>query len=399
MLSTLTKQKVARLAAIGTTVALTIAAGASVNADPKQYEAIVGTGSDTTQDVMNALAGHTNGFNFLPAQSSAATGQRQLISFDAIELGATAQCITPKIGAPTFDRPNGSSNGRRSLSRAIDGTGWGKSGACGPIANVSGQIDFARSSSGPASGDTGTALTYVPLARDALSFAYYKASGGTVVGTLTRAQITSLFTTGAQTINGVNVVPCGIQTGSGTYEFWNKVTTATVAQEDAATATCNAYGGLGRAQENDGVALKARGDAAPADTQVVIGFSAGAYVAKTNGVALPTPPAGVQIGMISNDGAGNNLGSPVQPGPTAGTLAPVAGFYNNATFGRTVYNVFDSNKIGGSAFANQDLKTIFLAGTNPNRICNKTSVIETLGFLVAPDCGSTTLKGSLLVGQ
>ncbi len=123
-------------------------------------------------------------------------------------------------------------------------------------------------------------------------------------------------------------------------------------------------------------------------------------VAKSNGVAQPTPPAGVLMGSISNDGAGNNLGSPVTG--TAPNLAPVGAFYNNATFGRTVYNVVPTARID-SAFGNLDFKSIFKdtdpGAGNTATICNQTATIGLLGFLVAPNCGSTTLKAGYKSGQ
>jgi hypothetical protein len=362
----------------------------TANADPKQLSAFVGVGSDTTQDVVNALAGHANGNNYNPIQSSAASGKRQIISFDATPPpGTSGACIIAKAGGPSFARPNGSSAGRRALSRAIDSTGFAP-GVCSPGAvNIAGQVNFARSSAGPASGDVGTALTYIPFGRDGVSFATYRTDGGAVTA-LTPAQLTSLFSTGRQTINGVSVLPCGIQTGSGTFAFWNTALGVTAAQELAATAECNALLGA-RAQENDGIDLKARGDAADAavnGTQVVIGFSAAAFIAKTKQVAEPAPPAGVSIGEITG------VGNPVVG--AGATIAPNAAFYNNTTFGRNVYNVV-STPIIDSAFGNADIKTLFKGATSS--LCLAVSTIETFGFTVAPNCGATTLKGSLFTGQ
>ena len=102
---------------------------------------------------------------------------------------------------------------------------------------MSGLVDFARSSAGPSA--AGTTLTYIPFGRDGLSFAYYR-NGGAPVTTLTSAQLTSLFCTGPQIIGGVEIVPCGIQTGSGTFTFWNTALGITAAQEATGTATCNA---------------------------------------------------------------------------------------------------------------------------------------------------------------
>jgi hypothetical protein len=374
----------------------------SASADPAQYTALVGVGSDTSQDVVNALAGKSNGLLYTPVQSSAATGGRQVISFDATPpAGAADNCITPKIGAATFTRPNGSTGGRRALSRAMDGTGYGTAATCA-LADVSGQVDFARSSSGP-SGVTG-ALTYIPFARDGVSFAAYRANGAAVT-TLSRAELTTLFTTGPTTIGGVRIVPCGIQTGSGTFTFWNTVTTANTTQENTATTLCNNLLGVGvRAQENDGIDLKARGDAlaaipAEVNSQVVIGFSAAAFIAKSNLVATPTPPAGVTIGSISNNGSGVVLGSPVVG--TAPTLTPNATFFNDAVFGRKIYNVFPSTVITNPG--NNDLKSIFVdtdpGAGNTATLCAATATINTFGFLIAPDCGVTTITGDVIAGQ
>lgn len=381
---------VAMTATLGTTFV-----GGSAQADPKQLTAAVGVGSDTTQDVMNAMTGFTNGVNYTPIQSTSASGYRQVISFDALPpAGVADACITPKVGGPTFARPQGSSAGRRALSRAQDGTKYGNA-ACGGVQDVAGLVDFARSSAGPASGDVGTVLTYVPFGRDAVSFGYYRAAGSPVTS-LTRAQLTTLFTTGVQTINGVRILPCGIQTSSGTYSFWQLVTTATALQEAAATLECNNLLAAGRAEENAGDQLKARGDAADAatpGTQVVIGFSAGSFISKANLVAPGTPPAGVLMGSI-DDGAGV-ITSPVVG--TAPNLTPNSTFYASSIYGRNVYNVFPTAVIA-SAFGNDDLKSLFVGSTSS--MCSASTTIEKFGFqALGANCGTTTLKGSLISGQ
>lgn len=395
------KARFARGAALAAFVAGGVAAVVtglpSAGADPQFVNAFVGVGSDTTQDVMNAQAGFANGQNYTPLQSSQATGFRQVASFDAKVEGSSDNCITPKLKAPTIYRSFGSSEGRRALSRAIDGSPYGPAAQCGGSKPVSGLIDFARSSAGPASGDTGTALTYIPFGRDGVSFAYYANGVANPVTSLTRAQLTSLFTTGPQTINGVNVIPCGIQLGSGTYSFWNTVTTATSGQEAAATATCNAATatstGDGRIEENNGAALKAKGDALQG-SQVIVGFSAANFIAKSNGVGSQTIPAGVNLGAISNDGSGNNLGVPFTG--TAPNLVPSSGFYTNSVFGRNVYNVFDTARVTG--FGNNDLKSMFVGPTSA--MCSGTAqaIVNEFGFLTAPNCGVTTITGSLISG-
>lgn len=373
------------------------ASAPSASADPKFADALVGVGSDTTMDVMAGLSGYANGKPFTPVESSVASGRKHIASWDSRLSTHTDNCIAPKLKSPTIYRSNGSSEGRRALSRAIDGTVYGPAAQCGGSKVVTGLIDFARSSSGPSSGDTGTALTYIPFGRDALSFAYYANGVATPVTSLTRAQITTLYTTGPQTISGVEIVPCGIQTGSGTYQSWLGMTTATAAQDTTATATCEAAGTVGRLQENDATALKAKGDAL-VGKQVIIGFSAANFIAQGNGVALNQLAVGVDLGEISNDGTGANLGKPYTTSVvnSSTVYAPSATFYNSTVFGRNVYNVFDTARVTG--FGNNDLKTIFVGSSSAVCSVAGQTIVNQFGFSSIGTCGSTTLTGSLLTG-
>ena len=409
----------AATAAIGSIAAIGFVGSSTASADPKQLSALVGVGSDTTQDVMNALSGESTGKLYNPVKSANGV---QIISFNATNpAGGTNVCITTKLNGPSFLRPNGSTNGIGALSRAIDAFPWGTtiptgstSPPCGAAKNLRGFVDFARSSSAPEPSQS-TALTYVPFARDALSFAYYKAdTPANVVSSLTRAQLTSIFTNGATTLpatNGVGtvrVLPCGIQSGSGTFTSWNTVTTAG-ATETAATNECNLLlatgspkvASTGRAQENNGVQLKARGDAANTavpGTQVIIGFSAGSFISKANGTALPANPAGVLMGSISDP----LLGSPVQAGTLPGTLAPNPTFFANGAFGRDLYNVFDTAQIDDVFGLYADLQSIFKdldpsAAVNTATICADAAddIVKQFGFIVSPSCGSTSEKTGL----
>jgi hypothetical protein len=397
---------------------LTGALAGSVGADPAQLTAFVGVGSDTTQDVLNGLAGKS-GLNFYtPVQTS--SGQ-QLVSFDAINpANPTDTCITTKTGAPTILRPNGSGNGVRALSRSLDGGNWGVTGACGTVAGGLIKVDFARSSAGPSSSEiaAGTQLAYVPMGRDGIGFAYWAPSGVTPVTSLTRAELTSIFTSATRVVkNGVTIIPCGIQTGSGTYAFWNTVTTASTSQDDTATSQCNALTftsglgatGTGRVQESDAPALKSKGEAfaaanpAVTNFQVIVGFSGGAFIAKTNGVAGPsTIGTGVDMGSISNNGSGTDLGKPYSG--TGTSLVPVAAYYADSVFGRTVYNVLPTSRIN-SSFGNVELKEMFrtydrngngsVEASEKAEICKMISTINTFGFAEATNCGDST---TLLAG-
>jgi len=386
------------LAALAATISVGLLAPSSpVSADPKFADSLVGMGSDTTMDVMAALGGYANGKAFTPVQSSTASGSKHITTWDSKLASHTDNCIAPKLKAPTVYRPNGSSEGRRMLSRAIDGTTYGPSGECGGAKVVTGLIDFARSSSAPTTGDTGTALTYIPFGRDALSVGWYANGVANPVTSFTKAQLTTLFTTGPQTIDGVEVIPCGIQTGSGTYTFWNTVTTATADQEAAATLTCNNAGNGSRIQENDGAALKAKGDA-QVGKQVIVGFSAGNYISQFNGVALSQLASGVNLGAISNDGTSTNLGMPYTSSTVGDktTYAPAAAFYASTVFGRNVFNVFDTSKVTG--FGNRDIKTLFVGTDSAVCAAAGQAIVNSFGFLSVDTCGSITLTGSLISG-
>jgi hypothetical protein len=397
MLTTTTKKRLALLATAGALLGAAAMTSGGASADPQQFSAFAGVGSDTTQDVLNAFSGFARGTYFTPVNAGAANGYTQINSFDATGGG----CITSKLNGPSYDRPNGSSAGRRALSRSLDLTGFGTA-ACGGVKNISGQVDFARSSAGPTSGDTGTQLAYIPFGRDAMSLGYYRAVGSPVTS-FTRAQITSLFTTGPQTINGVFIVPCGIQTSSGTFQFWNQVTTATTAQENTAVGTCKAIGAAAglpeRSQESDPSFLKAKGDALELTNpgaQVVIGYSAGNFIASTNGTAPPPTPQSVNVGIatITNNGNGVDIGNPI-----IGTTAPVEAsptFYNDVNFGRTIYNVVSNGRITGPG--NAGFKYIF-TNTGPGSICAQTNTIRAFGFLPIATCGQLGLTGSYFSGQ
>lgn len=382
-----TAKAVAALAVVAAGAASMISGAPSAGADPKWPNALVGHGSDTTQDVMGALAGEESGIFYTPVTSSAASGAKVLNSWDAT--GST--CVTPRAPGATIQRGNGSTNGRRILSRSIDGAPWGTDPACANKA-VGGLVDFARSSAGPSG--TGTQLTYIPFGRDALSYGYV-ANGVTPVTTLTSAQLLQIMSTdGGANVGGVQVIACGIQTGSGTFQSWNTAVGINTTQEATGTGDCNAAGtgvyANVRCQENDGNCLKNKSDSLPG-VQVIIGFSAANYIAQNNGAVvsqLPTPPGTVRLGAI------DSLGVPYTGNPGS-ALTASSTFYASTTFGRDVYNVVPTSKLGGLPSANADLKSMFVGPTSS--VCSAVSTIQTFGFLgLGSNCGSTTLQGPLV---
>jgi hypothetical protein len=208
----------------GTTVVLSAAATANVSPvtvaiespDANLRKADVGAPiSDSAGNIPagDTILNVTN--NFTAVLTTAATGTLQgdtitigqangsgnrVYSFDAENpndptvASGTVGCITTKVGGPSFDRPNGSGNGRKAISDALTSTPWFQngppSGCSGGVGvGVSGQIDWSRSSSPPPTGSPITTqqqietlcgpaaitpcLQFLPFARDAVSYAYW----------------------------------------------------------------------------------------------------------------------------------------------------------------------------------------------------------------------------------
>ena len=147
-----------RLGVVAATAVAVLAFGAAAPAyaDPSGFKPLNGAGSDTTQDVMSGVA-------------SAVTA---IGSYDAIG-SATIQTTS---GGPIFTRPNGSTSGVQALSASVNNTGTRVFPATAAGVSITGQLDFARSSSAPSSSFVGTDLTFIPFARDAVTFAVSLAS-------------------------------------------------------------------------------------------------------------------------------------------------------------------------------------------------------------------------------
>lgn len=377
-------------------------------ADPRQFtSAFIAVGSDTIQEIDDAFAGENNNIDYTPLSTTVATGRKQIASWRAVPVGS---CITPKAPGATFSRPNGSTGGRRALSRAIEGTTFGTA-ACGGLKAVAGLVDVARSSA--IGSTTGTDLTYIPFGRDAVSYAYKTTGTATAVTDLTRAELTQVYTAAAGStgtvIRGTNVIPCGINTSSGTYAFWNTVVAANATQENNATDYCNDIVAPGvplpRIEEHDSGALIAKANAGGGNNMYIVGHSASTWIAQKNGVAPSRLGDGsANIGSISNNGSGTNLGSPVTGAPP--NMDPVATFYNDTTFGRYVYHVADTNRVGPSALGNADIKNMFVGPTS--QVCSATAQarVQNYGLLSLPSgpvtdaaaCGNTVTTRGLDAG-
>ena len=386
---------------------------APAGADPIAKSAYVGVGSDTTQDVFNALAGaapysvpSTGGTvkGFDPIISSAASGSKGIVSWDAQD-PAGQTCIAPKYNFSVIDRPNGSGDGQKALSRAIDGGAWTKSLGCGSAAgNVTGAIDFARSSSGPPSAFPGTTLSFIPFARDGLTYAYV-AHAGADLSALTTTELRALYGTAnvastGKILNlrgtGHDVFACMVQSGSGTGRFWD---TAMGNNGSGATASASAAAsGCGSSFQENGYNAWAAStfiSTLTATQDAVIPFSAGAWISQANGVTVDQSSngrtGGDKLGAIDNTPAITGAAPNEAPNPT---------FYASTTYGRDLYVVVQTSRvpaIGGDA----GLKSLFRGATSAICSASAQTSINKFGFssATAKPCGTTgdsTLQSGLV---
>jgi hypothetical protein len=133
---------------------------------PVAASTLVGFGSDTTQDVMNAIAAAVNA-------KTGRTTAAWMASYDA--QGTTT--VVAKPGGVAIPRANGSGDGYK-LLQVAKGTlgssaivsGTTKTSLTVTTAQAAGQVDFARSSSNGTYSATGI-WSYVPFAKDAVTIA------------------------------------------------------------------------------------------------------------------------------------------------------------------------------------------------------------------------------------
>lgn len=385
-------------------------------ADPAFVTSYAGVGSDTTMSVMDALSGaepYPGGTTalapiyYVPIHSSAASGAKVLSSFDAVPQGGSSAapgCITTKLGGPSLDRADGSGNGIAALSHSLDGTGWQAPVSCtGTPVTISGQIDFARSSRGPNSTTT-NALTYLPFARDALSYAYLS-KGTATITTLTTAQLTSLYSntaTGTLMVGTDTVRACLPQTGSGTTKFFADAIGVTVATAQSAAVASGCFTGTGL-EEHDGNGFYTKANSITvAGEDAVVPFSVANWIGQFNGVQVDRSGTartnGVQIG--DPDSIASGSGGPFTL--VSGKLVPNPAYYSATTgqklgtYGRDVYNVVSTPRLG--TFGDAGLKSLLLGATSVICQTGAGSAQETVnkfGFTTPSNCGSNAVTGSL----
>lgn len=344
------------------------------------FRKLVGVGSDTTQDVLNALAGDTvNGKSYAASAVKSASGAG-VASYDAIEpgTGSTTSKITTRSGGPEFARPNGSGAGRKALTASLTGDKWADSNGVA----IKGQVDFARSSGGPSS--SGNALTYIPFARDAVGVAVR----GTGLDKLTVQQLHDVYAAGSDhKVNGVVVHPRIPQANSGTRKFFLNAIGLNDSDVDPTIPTV---------QEN-------QADSALTEDSTLVPFSVGSWIAQNNDVApdysKDAAAAGAHLAAVRLPG---DTGDTVPVTTVNGKLAPVNAYYENATFGRDVYNVVPSRAIDPtSIFFDKDLYDVFVtSGSHTAALASDAAekVIADFGFVNEPYNGSVSLARHAKLG-
>lgn len=335
---------------------------AQADTNPGNNTTLAMVGSDTSQDVMEAMSNVVKD----------ASNNPLLSNYKATPVGRT---ITTRSSDPdcTFVAPRNSGEGRDALSAALRSSSFSTS------TNMSGCVNVARSSSGSnptVSPGVGT-MTYIPFATDSVTYATLASSS--VPHNLNIADLKSIYqangTPGSSACFGFS--PLLPAFGSGTRTFFVATLLGlsdTVLPAPAGTAnplgSCvrdtNAAGTT--IQEHDGRFITGLNDLAP--------FSTAQFIAQGSGV-IADQRGRTSLGAIDfSNGNGATAISPVQLQTTFGTGT------------RPLYNVVPTAALtAGSTTSN------VFSGTS-SAICSNGAVIQQYGLAPIATCGDTTKKNT-----
>lgn len=367
----------ATMAAAAALVAGTVGTASAAPNDPPKGTApkafdIVGVGSNTTQNVLDAISAQYD--KGVGAKHSAA--HPFFYSWDAVPPGTSSSAVTkinPKAGCATIVRPNGSGAG----ITALDTTQKIKLGkATYPC------IDFSRSSGGRKPANPPFApggIAFVAFARDAITWASRSAAkgGSDAPATLNLKQLQGIFTcktTNWKQVGGKNgaikvYLP---QAGSGTLSTWEKFMGITT------LGSCVNQ----KPEENEGT-FKAFNS-----PNAIFIYSIGAYVAqKYHSAGCASKPTGTQNKFGCNLTGFLGLGKINGIAPTTAAKVPVINPKFPANFYRTVYNVVPFT-VGTPDHISKKLEGMF--GKN-GYLCKSPvakAIIKNYGFVPFALCGS-----------
>ncbi len=361
-------QKMLAASGVVATAAICVASASSAIADPPKglrppHTAIVGTGSDTTQLVVDAFSTAYNKTN----------PTNKMYSFDAVG----SATITEKTGCTAITRPNGSSAGITELEAATRPSG-DTTDHC---------ADFARSSRGRTAGTDPASILFIPFAIDAVTWSADNHTGHTnAVTNLSTLQLTAIYSCDASLLNSklsgpvtwkevggtstAAIVPVIPQSSSGTRKFF--------LQEIGVTTLGSCVQGQDDSvEENEGTNAIFSSAAAP---NIVFPYSVAVYLAQSQG-GHGTGTQGKQLLRNVNHVA-----------PTTGATGKKI---INSTFPylREVYNVVRNAGRNGGQTVPTYLRPLFGNGSpGTGWICKSAtakSLIQSFGFLPTNRCGST----------
>ncbi len=299
---------------------------------PPQYRDLAGVGSDTTMDLVQALS-----------QVVTINSVKVIGSYNATFANDPATFQTKADAKCTFTRgaANGSSGGVKLLDAST------KAG--------DGCIQFARSSSAKSSSSP-TGYTWIPFAKDALTFAVR--SDGSVTRSLSALELVSIYK-----CENPSIVPVLPQLLSGTRSEWLKKMGITEDQITAGTYPClkpKSAGGTGAEyeQEHDGRSLKAN---------EIQPYSIAVWQAQASGAA-PDRRGMTVLGVL--DGQAPTL------------------LNQSSSYTRDVFNVIPTTKVTDTASKEYQ---VFVG--KDSLVCKQSAVIAQQGFgALATTCGDTSSR-------
>lgn len=327
------------LIAVGAAVAALALIAPSAMAEPTgapTFRALAGTGSDTTQDVVNALS-----------EVVQIGGVKQIGSYNASGGGT----IQTKAAGCSFNRPSGSGAGVGALQDSLEG-----------VANA-GCLDFARSSannsanfpSNPAGGPG--RLSYVPFAVDAVAFVVRDDSP--LPNTLTTADLQSIYNCELPLTDARPLLP---QFNSGTRSFF----LSQLGFTDAANFTSQ-----------------------PNHTCISQVDATGAPLLENTGNLLGSPLNIAPYSIAQYQSQINRTIADVHGRTILGQINGIAPTTLNtaSTQRRDVYNVIPTSRE-----ATAPTSTVFVGPGS--LVCQNPATITRLGFGIASNCGVITIRTS-----
>jgi phosphate transport system substrate-binding protein len=319
-------------------------------------------GSDTTQDLMAAIATAYNGSQASTDNAKVFAPPAVLASGGSFAVQGDGKCAAFNYTNPGALPPNGSSAGISALVNDAS-----------PSGTDAGCVDVARSSRGRSASDP-SSIEFYAFAKDAVSWARF--TGGSAPATLTQAQLQGIFlctSAGNPTITNWNqvgganapIIRYLPQTGSGTLSFFEtRILGLTSAQQGVLDGTsCNTA--PIRVEENHGNQVVSGNR-----PNAILPYSYAQWTAQKNAV-VPDDRAGALLGSIGG----------VAPSPTT---------VNNGTFlgRRWVYNVLKNTGTNSSYSYSTALKVVGVTASTNGFLCKDNSSVQSIvtqyGFIQNP---------------